>query len=128
MIVKIKKPKPAPIEPVELPPPRRHRLDVIDRKFDKTQLRAAQYGDKVHRDYAAHFFRWGFATRFIKKGMSVLDVGCGQDLPLVRVLAPSMSHIPGRYVGVDMNRVKPFKCKWVEVLQEFAHEGAVGAA
>jgi 2-polyprenyl-3-methyl-5-hydroxy-6-metoxy-1,4-benzoquinol methylase len=99
--------------------PKRHKLDKEDRKFDQTQLRAASYGHQVHRDYAAHFFRWGFSTNFVKLGCEVLDVGCGQDLPLVNVLIPRMSNIPKRYVGVDMNRVSAKPPRWATIHQEF---------
>jgi 2-polyprenyl-3-methyl-5-hydroxy-6-metoxy-1,4-benzoquinol methylase len=91
-----------------------------DRRFDQSQLRESGYASQVHRDYAAHFFRWGFAKNFIKKGVRVLEVGCGQDMPLVKVLAPSMGNIPERYVGCDMNAVKPpFNAKWMRTLDQF---------
>lgn len=73
------------------------------REFDQTQLRAACYGHRVHRDYAAHFFRWGFARRFVTSRSVVLDVGCGQDGALVSVLSQNLSSVPRRYVGVDLN-------------------------
>jgi SAM-dependent methyltransferase len=75
------------------------------REFDKTSLRANSHGLWIHRDYAAHFFRWGFAKRFIGPRTRVLDVGCGVEAPLVNVLTPSLSHVPRSYVGVDLGRL-----------------------
>jgi 2-polyprenyl-3-methyl-5-hydroxy-6-metoxy-1,4-benzoquinol methylase len=78
-----------------------------ERRFDKTQLKSSHHGRYVHRDYAAHFFRWGWVARHIARGARILDVGCGQELPLMWVLSGNMSVIPSRYVGVDLNEV-PF--------------------
>lgn len=91
----------------------------LDRRFDQTQLRQGQHGKLVHRDYAAHFFRWGYAQRFVKGGERVLDIGCGQDLPMQNILGASPSHIPSLYVGVDMNRLRECKRKWVQLFDEF---------
>jgi SAM-dependent methyltransferase len=74
--------------------------------FDRTYLRANREGYRVHRDYAAHFFRWGWAVSRKEIGFAgqrVLDVGCGPDVPLLRV-ASYKSALPGYYVGVDLNR------------------------
>jgi 2-polyprenyl-3-methyl-5-hydroxy-6-metoxy-1,4-benzoquinol methylase len=76
---------------------------VPDREFDQTSLRASAHGEWVHRDYAAHFFRWGFAGRFIDGSKSVLDVGCGPDVPMMRILTMPRNVVPKRYVGVDYN-------------------------
>ncbi len=108
-------------KPAGMSLPKKHpTVDRGDRQFDQTQLKEASYAQQVHRDYAAHFFRWGYAKNFIKKGTRVLEVGCGQDMPLIKVLAPSMSNIPEVYVGCDMNAVKkPFNAKWVNLREEF---------
>lgn len=91
----------------ETQPTRSGKTRVRRDQFDRTSLRAnGGQAHAVHRDYAAHFFRWGFAKRFIRRGMSVLDVGCGVDVPLVHVLCASLSHVPERYVGVELNRFK----------------------
>ena len=80
------------------------------RRFDTTSCQSTDYAGIVHRDYFAHCFRWGWASRHISAPMRVLDVGCGVDVPLARVLSrtgfpkrggPDQS--PGSYVGVDMN-------------------------
>jgi len=92
-----------------------------DRIVDKTSLREAQYGEFVHRDYGAHFFRWGFAGRFIDSTTEVLDVGCGPDCQLVKVLTNPRSIVPKRYVGVDINREpqKPQHRQWATLHWQF---------
>lgn len=94
----------------------------LDRRYDTTQLRETGHGQRVHRDYAAHFFRWGWASRFVEAGKTtILDVGCGQDVPLVKVLTASLSAVPAKYVGVDLNKIsrKP-GISWVEaILDEY---------
>jgi SAM-dependent methyltransferase len=79
-----------------------------ERDFDKTSLHERVHGKWVHRDYAAHYFRWGFASRFAPGGQNVLDVGCGPELPLMKVLVgtPYQSRLPVQYVGVDLNKIK----------------------
>jgi SAM-dependent methyltransferase len=75
----------------------------VDR-YDTTSLTATSHGSRVHRDYAAHFFRWGFAARLIRTGDEVLDVGCGEDYPFVKTLIGGFpTGLPARYVGVDLN-------------------------
>jgi len=75
------------------------------RRFDQTYLSEIKHGKLVHRDYAAHFFRWGFAWR-LGSGKRVLDVGCGPEWPLGRVLQRhgSMSRRASKYVGVDLSQ------------------------
>jgi 2-polyprenyl-3-methyl-5-hydroxy-6-metoxy-1,4-benzoquinol methylase len=90
-----------------------------ERRFDKTQLKSSHHGRYVHRDYAAHFFRWGWVARHIARGARILDVGCGQELPLMWVLSGNMSVIPSRYVGVDLNEV-PFTGSpaWAKIIDQ----------
>lgn len=79
---------------------------MADRQFDKTQLRESHHGEMVHRDYLAHSMRWSWAARnseFGIGGKRVLDVGCGQDLPLWKATGRSMGFRPELYVGVDLN-------------------------
>ena len=85
--------------------PSRHRETVDpDREFDTTSLRANAHGQWVHRDYGAHFFRWGFAGRFVTNDTEVLDVGCGPDVQMINALTMPRNQVPKRYVGVDMNK------------------------
>lgn len=76
------------------------------REFDKTSLHAHIQGYQVHRDYAAHFFRWGWVSRkFIDPTKKVLDIGCGPDGSLARVLSYKANGIPKSYLGVDLNKL-----------------------
>ena len=91
-----------------------------ERRFDQTQLHANSSGRAVGRDYAAHFFRWAWIVRQIKAGQKILDLGCGQDVPLVRVLTPKVSQLPKLYVGVDLNRIpKPTQIAWTRIVDSF---------
>jgi 2-polyprenyl-3-methyl-5-hydroxy-6-metoxy-1,4-benzoquinol methylase len=76
------------------------------RDYDTTQLRESGHGKTIGRDYSAHFFRWSFARRLIKKTDHVLEIGCGQDKPLAKVLTGSMQPYCAQYTGVDLNPVK----------------------
>lgn len=91
-----------------------------DRDFDTTQLRAdAVAGKSMSRDYSAHFFRWSFARRFIGADDDVVEVGCGQDTPLMKILTLPMVRQVRTYVGVDMNRVKPVGTHDIHLVGEF---------
>lgn len=93
-----------------------------DRDFDTSQLRFKDFQFQVHKDYLGHVFRWGFASRYSKKGLSVLDVGCGQDLPFLRSLigVTNSGMVPDLYVGVDLNKIENApKRKWINVLEHF---------
>ncbi len=91
-----------------------------DRRFDKTQLHEDHHGQAVHRDYAAHFFRWGFASNYSGPGKRILEIGCGQDQPFLRVLQASIGLVPQSYVGVDLNTIKnKRKSKWGVIRDEF---------
>lgn len=90
------------------------------RDFDTTSLRLNGTGQVVHRDYGAHFFRWGFARRMIKGGTRVLDLGCGPDQALARELAYQPSMCPKEMVMVDYGNVKPrYHLKWATLLANF---------
>jgi len=92
-----------------------------ERQFDKTYLAESGHGRLVHRDYGAHFFRWGHATRFTTN-KTILDVGCGPEFQMGRMCAMhgSMSHKPIKYVGADMNKIrKKSKSKMMYFFDEF---------
>lgn len=78
-------------------------------EFDTTQLHESQHGQILHRDYSAHFFRWSFAKRLIGKTAHVLDVGCGQDQPLQKILFRNAAPYAASWTGVDLNHLKPTK-------------------
>lgn len=101
-------------------PVKHPRTDRGEREFDSSSLRASGHGTTVHRDYAAHWFRWQYALRFVKKGMSVLDVGCGRDQMMVRILGQNLSHVPSVYVGVDVDKLpKKTGVQWAKIIDEF---------
>jgi 2-polyprenyl-3-methyl-5-hydroxy-6-metoxy-1,4-benzoquinol methylase len=60
----------------------------------------------IHRDYIAHCLRWSHVSKYIReknryKTARVLDVGCGKDLPLARLLHTSRT---SQYVGIEYNK------------------------
>lgn len=73
----------------------------------------------MHRDYSAHFFRWSFARRYITAKDSVLEVGCGQEMPLLRILTGGASKHIKYYVGIDLNKLKPTNRKNATLYGEF---------
>lgn len=116
----------APVEPAPPPakrftPPGKRKQD-LDRRFDQTQLKSTTHGYAVHRDYAAHYFRWGFAFRRVRyQETRVLDLGCGQEWPLCRVMNFRLAAVPALYLGVDLNpvKVKP-GIAWARVVDQFS--------
>lgn len=90
-----------------------------DRDYDQTQLRETGHGKTLGRDYSAHFFRWSFARRFITPKDHVLEVGCGEDRPLSKILTGGASARVETYVGVDMNKLKESGSQRLTFLGEF---------
>ncbi len=90
-----------------------------DRDYDTTQLHATQHGKSLHRDYSAHFWRWSFARRFITPKDHVLEVGCGVDRPLSKILTGGASLRVNTYVGVDINKLKPSNSRRLTFHGEF---------
>src|SRR6478752_3358418 len=65
----------------------------------------------IHRDYIAHCLRWTHVAKYLQskyKDARVLDVGCGVDLPMARLLYSSRL-IVNDYVGVEYNKSHKFK-------------------
>ena len=94
-----------------------------ERQFDQTFLSEKQHGRQVHRDYAAHYFRWGFSKEQCC-GKRVLDVGCGPEWPLGRLLifhGGFARKRPAKYVGVDLNKIEGNhnRNKIADLLSEF---------
>lgn len=90
-----------------------------DREYDTTQLHESGHGRTLARDYSAHFFRWSFARRFIKPTYDVLEVGCGQDQPLSKILTGGAAPRVNKYVGVDLNRLKGSEAQRLDFRGEF---------
>lgn len=98
--------------------PKTSKREVKDRRYDLTQLRAGSHGYYVHRDYASHYFRWGWASRHCKPDTRLLDLGSGQDLALARVLVYH-NGIPESMVAVDLNKLQGHvQPKWLTVYDE----------
>jgi 2-polyprenyl-3-methyl-5-hydroxy-6-metoxy-1,4-benzoquinol methylase len=90
-----------------------------DRDYDTTQLHAAGHGKTLHRDYSAHFWRWSFARRFITAKDNVLEIGCGEDKPLSKILTGGAAAHVNHYTGVDLNKLKPSGSQRLEFHGEF---------
>ena len=93
--------------------------EKTDREYDTTQLHANGHGKTLHRDYSGHFFRWSFARRFIDAKTNVLEVGCGEDKPLSKILTGGAAAHVNTYVGVDLNKLKPSGSQRLTFLGEF---------
>ena len=89
------------------------------RDFDQTQLKMAGHGRTLHRDYSAHFFRWSFARNFINAKQTVLEVGCGEEKPLSKILTGGAAASVKKYVGVDLNKLKPSNSQRLDFIGEF---------
>lgn len=81
------------------------------KSIDNTHLSIDQAEKRgfIHRDYIAHCLRWSHVAKYLgekKRYLEshVLDIGCGKDLPLLRLMYTSRL-IPktGSYTGVDVN-------------------------
>lgn len=90
-----------------------------ERDFDTTQLKMSGHGRTLHRDYTAHFFRWCFARNFITAKDSVLEIGCGEEKPLSKILTGGAAAHVDRYVGVDLNKLKPSNSQRLDFYGEF---------
>lgn len=83
--------------------------NVRGKSIDATHLSIDTAEDRFiqHRDYVAHCLRWAAVVRRMGRNNSykkarVLDVGCGVDTPMARMLY-SNKMVPESYVGVDYN-------------------------
>lgn len=103
-----------------MPVPNRRKAPREEREVDTTSCRASTYLNFVHRDYLAHCMRWGWVSRLIQPGQRVLDVGCGVEAMLARVLSGTNFVHGGQYVGVDVNRLtRVMKKPWATYRGEF---------
>lgn len=79
------------------------------KKVDKTFLSIdnAETRGFLHRDYIAHCFRWTHVVKYMGQSMRyktsrVLDVGCGKEMPLAKLLHSSRMG-PAWYGAVDVS-------------------------
>jgi len=82
------------------------------KEIDNTHLSIDQAEARgfLHRDYIAHCLRWskickdlGIGAKY--KQAEIIDVGCGKDMPLARMLMTNRM-APKRYVGVEYNKME----------------------
>lgn len=83
-----------------------------ERKFDNTHLSIdlAEARGFIHRDYLAHCLRWSHIAKAGHKGEYKahrwLDIGCGKDLPLARMLNTNrIAPTEGYFIAVDINEL-----------------------
>ena len=83
------------------------------KSIDKTYLSIdnAEGRGFIHRDYIAHCLRWSFVVKDMMKKSAyktarVLDVGCGKEAPLAKLLYSSKM-FPAEYIGVDAGKIEP---------------------
>lgn len=99
--------------------PKTKEISRDTRDYDTTQLHESGHGKTLHRDYSAHFFRWSFARRFVKPTDHVLEIGCGEDKPLSKILTGGAAARVNTYTGVDLNKLKPSGSQRLTFLGEF---------
>jgi len=82
------------------------------RVIDKTHLSInnAETRGFLHRDYIAHCLRWTHVAKFLAQGARykssrILDIGCGKEVPLAKLLHSSRMR-PTEYYGVDVNKLE----------------------
>lgn len=84
-------------------------VNARKKKIDNTYLSLALATQRgfVHRDYAAHYFRWSSVLRILgTKPHDLLDVGCGREAPLAAMLYSNRRTFV-KYVGVDHGPIDP---------------------
>lgn len=86
------------------------------KSVDKTYLSVDQAEERgfIHRDYVAHCLRWSHVCKKLYEKNSyktsvVLDVGCGRELPMAKMLYSSRL-IPRHYFGVDVGPIEDSAC------------------
>ena len=64
--------------------------------------------------------KYGWVQHEVKQGASVLDVGCGQDQPLLYVLGARLNTVPDCYLGIDLNNItRKSNVRWAEIWDNF---------
>jgi len=82
------------------------------KEIDNTHLSIDQAEERgfIHRDYIAHCLRWTHVAKYLHlksryKKASILDIGCGKDMPLAKMLMTSRI-APEYYLGVEYNKME----------------------
>lgn len=88
--------------------------NVRGKSIDNTHLSIDTAEERVliHRDYISHCIRWSHVIKFLLqkhryKEARVLDIGCGVDAPLARMML-SNRIAPLEYIGLDYNHSAKF--------------------
>jgi len=87
-------------------------MNAAGKKIDTTYLSLDQAEERgfIHRDYIAHCLRWSHVVKrlyerhFYKRAI-ILDVGCGREIPLAKLLYSSRLS-PLYYYGVDYGPIE----------------------
>ena len=94
--------------------------NVRGKSIDNTHLSidTAEERRIIHRDYIAHCLRWSHVAKFMHasgfyRTARVLDIGCGRDVPLARMLYSNRLSVR-EYVGVDYNHSSKFETSMFE--------------
>lgn len=112
--------------------PTKARRKTVERRFDQTCLDIENnQGFLIHRDYGAHFFKYGFARRLVSTApraagsypiINFADIGCGPKFPIAWTFIqprPPFDTEHSRIVGLDLSRVKHAPgARWVRVHDE----------
>ena len=87
-------------------------MNKYGKTVDKTFLSVdnAEKRGFLHRDYIAHCLRWSHVVKRLSKGQAfktaeILDVGCGKEAPLAKLLYSSKM-TPGWYFGIDYGLIE----------------------
>ena len=82
------------------------------KEIDNTHLSIDQAEARgfIHRDYIAHCLRWTHVSKYLHlqaryKKASIIDIGCGKDMPLARMLYTSRL-APEYYLGIEYNKME----------------------
>ena len=86
--------------------------NVRGKEIDNTHLSIEQAEARgfIHRDYIAHCLRWTHVAKYLHlqaryKTARIIDIGCGKDMPLARMLYTSRL-APEHYVGIEYNKME----------------------
>lgn len=86
-------------------------MNAAGKTIDKTflSINNAEERGFIHRDYIAHCLRWTHVVKRLYERKTyetarILDIGCGRELPLAKLLYSSKL-IPQRYTGVDVGPI-----------------------
>lgn len=103
-------------------------MNAHGKSVDTTYLSVDNAEDRgfIHRDYIAHCLRW---THFVKvmyerknyQSARILDVGCGRELPLAKLLYSSKL-TSAMYYGVDAGPINDDDLEKITRTQKFPHK------